>query len=85
MDKYERQEYAVTRKIAREKAHDPLLALAPKRRKGSEIGMVVDLLLSLHELLHVYDLADDPPNLAGACETAYDAAVARLAVMIKPE
>ena len=82
MDKYERENYATNRKTERARSHDALIDSAPKRRKGTEVGEVIDMLVTAHNLLYIYDLAEQPPSIAGVCETTYEAAVARLAEII---
>jgi hypothetical protein len=84
MDKYERQEYAVKRKIERERTIDALMAQAPKRKaKGSEFAELIDAIATAHALLHIYDNMENPPALAGVCESIFDAATARLGELIQ--
>jgi len=84
MDKYQRQEYAVKRKIERERIIDSAFAEAPKRKpKGSEIASIVLTIETLHELLYIFDGSEEPPAFAGVAETAFDAAIERLRELIE--
>lgn len=79
MDKYELEQYAVERKIARAKTLDGLFAKLPKRKsKGDELGSLVDLIKNAHDLLIIYDSMGSAPGMGGITETAYEAAVERL-------
>jgi hypothetical protein len=69
---------AAKRKLIRQQDMDALFARTKRSRNG-EVGMLRATLERLHSTIEFYDLQTEPPPVAGAVESLFDASLERLA------